>query len=254
MPWEPRGKLVSKLREHKPDYLMVHVDDADEPQRVNVPNVRNRAQRVLRTLGEITWTIVEFFDRKGGLLAKHIRGAEDEAPPGDVEHLAPSREVATSHAMLGVMLRAQESVLVRFTAMLEPLLNQVYRCHELVARRLDLTEKQYEHALKVNTSMADDLIRAQAQLVAAHVGAGGDEEGQAGGMITSMLPAFMRAALAPDDAAANDKGRGKRPRPHQRAKKKASAGGGPSTREAPAPASPSTPRPAPSGATAPRNA
>lgn len=245
MPWEPPHTLRSKLREHKAlDYLEVRTDDEDEPQRVNVPSHRNRAQKVLRVLSEISWTVIEFFDKKGGLLGRHVRGAEDEPPPGEVETLQPSTRTAEASTLLNIMLRAQEMVLSRFQGMLQPLLDNTYKLVDTSMRRLDLQERQYQYAQRENAKMHDSVVAAQMQLVraAANVASSDDDdEGMAGDVLTSMMPAFVRAALSKDDNAGDDKGRAqRRTRP---GKRKPSERADRPTKE----------RPAPNGASAPHS-
>lgn len=197
--------LLGKLREHRPDHLVVHVADEDEPTRVNCPNLRNWAQRVMRLLSELRWESIELVDKKGGLLAKHERGPMDEAPANDLESLPMSREVAATGGMLSLMLKAQDLALSRHMAVLGPMFDCLFKILDVSMRRLDLQEKQYEHALKANASLTNDLMRVHSQALVGSVAT--DDESLSGSMIEPMLPAILRAAMTPDGKRVGREGR-----------------------------------------------
>lgn len=193
MPWMPRSTLVGKLREHRPDHLVVFCADDEEPTRINCLTVRNWAQRALKTLAELRWERLELRDKKGGLLIKHERGPDDDPPPTELEGLAPTREVSSATGFLTLVLKAQDLVLQRHNATIQPVIDVLFKLVDVSMKRLDLSEKQYEHALKVNGQLTNDLMRAHA--AAARGNAAEEEESLSGGMVESLLPAIVESVM-----------------------------------------------------------
>ncbi|MGN6111192.1 MAG: hypothetical protein ACTHU0_39200 [Kofleriaceae bacterium] len=227
MPWMPRSTLVGKLREHRPDHLVVFCADDDEPTRINCLTVRNWAQRVMKTLAELRWDRLELRDKKGGLLVKHERGPEDDPPPTELEGLAPTREVSSATGFLSLVLKAQDLVLQRHNATIQPVIDVLFKLVDVSMRRLDLSEKQYEHALKVNGQLTNDLMRAHA---AAARGNAAEEESLSGGMVESLLPAIVESVMDRSDEPRQRERERERPRDRRDARKaNESAGAGPAS-------------------------
>lgn len=209
-PYTPRESLRGKLKHAKAsglDHVLAFVPSEDEPARITVTHNRQWMQRVLSTLAELAWESIELRDKKGGMLGRHNRGPEDEPPPGELESLAPSKAVAETHGMLQLMLRAQDLALTRMMATMGPVLETLFKLVDVSMKRLDLTEKQYEHAIKVNSRMADDLARATMRQLARTTSAGDDDEdSEAGNALAPMWPAIIQSMMSPED------GRDERPR------------------------------------------
>ena len=77
-------------------------------------------------------------------------------------------------------------------------------------RRLDLQDKQYEHAMQLNHSLSSDLVSAQLQqlqLVEGPAPVDGEGEPQpvshSDRALAAFLPAFLRAAMAGQGAPKN---------------------------------------------------
>ncbi len=201
--------LAWKLGHHKPDHLLVTVDTQDDPVRINMSLTRNARQRALKTLEDLNWSKVDLIDKKGGLMSSHARNVDDEPAPGDLEALLPSKMVAETTGHVTLILRAQDMVLQRHMATMGPVLDCLFKLIDVSMRRLDLVEKQYEHALRVNASMADDLVRSTLQL---QRGSDEEHEDNAGPMMASLLPAMVRAALSKDGDGDGDKRETEKPK------------------------------------------
>lgn len=195
--------LHEKLKEHKPTTLIAY-DQDDEQVKVNVPDVRNRHARALQALTDIPWVRVDLLDKKGGLLHRHLRCADDREPAGELEEIGRgvSSQLAGNLAQLvQVMLRAQEMVLIRHQQATQQILDAQNKILDTAVKRLEIQEVQYEHAMRLNHALSGDLVNAQlAQLQLAppeHV----DDEGNArpasmsDKALAAFLPAFMRAAM-----------------------------------------------------------
>lgn len=196
--------LYEKLKEHKP--AIVHAfDENDEKVVVNVSDVRQRHARVMSALKEVPWIRVDLLDKKGGLLHRHNRCADDrDNAAGELEDLGGGggstlrgAELAT---MLGLMLKAQEVALIRQQQGVQQLLDAQNRLMESMIRRQDAQDARHEQAMQMNHALSADLVNAQLsqlQLGPAPV----DENGEAkpasnsDRALAAFLPAFMRAAM-----------------------------------------------------------
>src|SRR3972149_1612074 len=171
--------LYEQLKEHKPAKLLA-VDVDGEEVRINVPDVRQKHARVMQAPKEIAWVRVALLDKKDGLLLRHQRCADDrDQPAGELEDIGPqTRTTAELSGLVSIMLRAQEAVLIRHQQAMQQVLDAQQKLVDATMRRLDLQEKQYEHAMHLNHSLSSDLVSAQLQqlqLGAAQV----DEDGNA---------------------------------------------------------------------------
>jgi len=209
--------LHEKLKEHKPG--IVHAfDEHDEKVIINVPEVKQRHARVMSALREVPWIRVDLLDKKGGLLHRHHRCADDRdnVSGGELEDLGNGTggtlrgaELAT---MLGLMLKAQEVALIRQQQGVQQLLDAQNRLMDSMMRRQDAQDQRHEQAMQMNHALSADLVNAQLgqlQLGPAPV----DENGEAkpasnsDRALAAFLPAFMRAAMdkKPDAIAKADK-------------------------------------------------
>ena len=212
--------LHEQLKEHKPAYL-VAVDSDGEEVKINVPDVRLKHARVMTALREIAWIRCDLFDKKGGLLYRHTRNADDrDVPAGDIEDLPyATKTSAELSGMVNIMLRAQETVLIRHQQATQQLLDAHMKLVDAAMRRLELLETQYEHAMKLNHALSGDLVNAQ--LSQLQLPAGTDEEGnprpESDRAMAAMLPAFMRAMLSdkPDTPKSAKNGVRKAPPPSE---------------------------------------
>ncbi|MGE5713772.1 MAG: hypothetical protein ACM32F_07835 [Betaproteobacteria bacterium] len=153
-------------------------------------------------LREIAWVRCDLFDKKGGLLYRHQRNADDrDAPAGELEELPPTRAAAELSGLVNIMLRAQETVLIRHQQAMQQVLDAQMRLVDAAMKRLELQEVQYEHAMKLNHALSGDLVNAQlAQLQLAGTGGGEDDAPQSDRAIAALLPAMMRAAFTKEPA------------------------------------------------------
>ncbi len=194
--------LYEQLREYKPA-MLIAVDGDGGEVKINVPDVRNKHARVMQALREVAWVRVDLLDKKGGLVYRHQRNADDrDVPAGELEDLPPTRAVAELTGLVSVMLRAQETVLVHHQRATNDSQQAMMRVVESSLRRLELQEAQIEHAMRLNWQLSQDLVNAQlAQLQLAPGPAPTDEDGNArprsDAAIDALMPALIRSALAP---------------------------------------------------------
>lgn len=191
--------LHEYLKEHKPSKLIA-IDSDGEETKINVPEVRNRHARVMTTLKEIAWVRVDMLDKKDGLVYRHQRNADDrDQPATDIEDLAHhSRSTAEQATLLSLMLRAQETVLIRHQQAMQQVLDATMKLVDTAMKRLELQEVQYEHAMRLNHSLSSDLVSAQLsqlQLAAPQVDEDGNARPESDRALASLIPMMMRAAL-----------------------------------------------------------
>jgi hypothetical protein len=159
-----RYSLSETLKFHKPWIVVAFDADGEELAKINVPDVRNKWARVLESLEGLEWAKCQLCDKKGGHLGFHHRTSDDRDPATELETLMPSKFTAETSAMVNIMLRAQDMALQRHERALEPLLNAHTRILDQSMKRLELIEKQYEHALSLNHHLSQELVNAQLAL------------------------------------------------------------------------------------------
>lgn len=193
--------LYEHLKEHKPAVVMAIDGDGSETK-INVADVRNKHARVMTALREIAWVRCDLLDKKGGLLYRHQRNADDrDAPAGELEDLPPTRAMAEVSGLVNIMLRAQEMVLVRHQQTTAGKDDALMRIVDSAMRRLELQEQQLEHAMRLNHQLSQDLVNAQlAQLqLSAPVPVDGDgnPRPRSDAAMDALMPSILKAAFAP---------------------------------------------------------
>jgi len=188
--------LYEKLREFKPAQLVAY-DQDDEQIKVNVPEVRQRHARVMAALQDVPWVRVDLLDKKGGLLHRHLRCADDRdgnSPAGELEDLGRgSRSSQDVAGLVAIMLRAQEAVLIRHQQATQQVLDSQMRLMDAAMRRLELQETQLAQSMNLNHALSSDLVNAQLALVQPRE----DEPAKASlsdQAMSTLLPMFLRAA------------------------------------------------------------
>jgi hypothetical protein len=196
--------LHEKLKEYKP--AIVHAyDDNDEKVTINVPDVRQRHARVLVALKEVAWIRCDLLDKKGGLLHRHNRCADDlDQPAGELEEIrSSSRTNAEMQGMLSIMLRAQEVALIRHQQGIQQILDANNRLLDSTLKRLEMQEAQLQQAMQMNHALSGDLVNAQLQQLQLISGPEVDDDGNqkpqtnSDRALQAFLPAFLRSAMEP---------------------------------------------------------
>jgi hypothetical protein len=189
--------LYEKLREHKPSQLVAY-DQDDEQIKVNVPEVRQRHARVMAALQDVPWVRVDLLDKKGGLLHRHLRCADDrngDSAAGELEDMGRvgSRGTAELAGLVSIMLRAQEAVLIRHQQATQQVLDSQMRLMDAAMRRLELQETQLAQSMQLNHALSGDLVNAQLALVQPQ-----QEDARPASLsdqaMSTLLPMFLRAA------------------------------------------------------------
>jgi len=194
--------LYEQLREHKPTSLIAVDGDGGETK-INVPeNHRQRWARVMLTLKELAWVRIDLLDKKGGLLYRHHRNADDrDAPAGELEELPTSRAIAEQAALLNIMLRGQEMVLARHQQATQGKDDAVMRIVEAAIRRNELTENKLQESMQLNHQLSADLVNlhlTQLQLQAPQADNG--DQPRSDRAVDALLPALMQGLLQRSEA------------------------------------------------------
>jgi hypothetical protein len=191
--------LYEKLKEFKPAQLVAY-DQDDEQIKVNVPEVRQRHARVMAALQDVPWVRVDLLDKKGGLLHRHLRCADDrngDSAAGELEDMGGrvggSRGTAELAGLVSIMLRAQEAVLIRHQQATQQVLDSQMKLMDAAMRRLELQETQLAQSMNLNHALSGDLVNAQLALVQPRE----DEPAKSSlsdQAMQTLLPMFLRAA------------------------------------------------------------
>ena len=196
--------IYEQLKEHRPSKL-VAVDADGESVTINVPEVRQRHARVLEALKGIPWTRVDLFDKKGGLLCRHQRNADDrDAAPTDLEDLQanPSTRIAELAALVSIMLRAQEVVLTSTQRQMQGVFDAQNRIMDAMLRRFDLQERQHQEAMELNHQLSADLVAAQlghlTTPTAQPLDADGNPRPESDRALSMIMPQIVRAMFSKD--------------------------------------------------------
>lgn len=196
--------IYEQLKEHKPAALLV-VDGDGDTTKINVPDVRNRHARVMVTLREIAWVRVDMLDKKGGLVYRHQRNADDrDAPAGEIEDMPTSRSIAEQAALLNIMLRGQEMVLARHAQATQGKDETLMRLCDSALRMYEGVSQRLEHAMAINHQLATDLVGAQLaqaqQLSAPQVDEDGNPRPESDRAMSALMPTLLRSMLERPEA------------------------------------------------------
>ena len=197
--------IYEHLREHKPALVLANDGDGTITK-INVPDVRNKFARVMIALRELAWVSCDLLDKKGGLLYRHQRNSDDrDQPAGELEDMPQTRAMAEVSGLLNIMLRAQETVLIRHQQAMQQVLDAQMRILDTAMKRLELQELQYEQAMRLNHALSSDLVNAQLNQL--QLPAPTDEEGnprpQSDRAIEALLPRIIASAVGGGDAPKN---------------------------------------------------
>jgi hypothetical protein len=188
--------LLTKLKQYRPSVLVAH-DQDDEQLRINVPDVRKKWERVLGALDEVNWVRVDMLDKKGGHLHRHMRSIDDTAPT-ELDELVRGSNSAIAPQLaplVQIMLKAQEVAVSRHQQGQQQLLDATYKMIETISRRLDLQEKQYEHALQLNHSLSVELMQSQLAAMMPDQNDENDGRPHSDAMIGALMPRLLGAAF-----------------------------------------------------------
>lgn len=195
--------LYEKLREHKPSKLVAFTEDEDERIEVNVPDVRQGKARAMAALAEVPWIRVDLLDKKGGLLHRHNRCADDrDAPAGELEelrsHTARTAELA---GLLSIVVKAQDTAVIRHQQGIDQLLQRQNELTATLMRQLEFQSTAHREAMQMNHALSADLVNAQLQQLQLVAPPAVDEDGEqkpasnSDRALAAFMPAFMRAAF-----------------------------------------------------------
>ena len=158
-PTEP----IASLQRLKKDLarIRVFIDGGDE-KIIAVPNVRQRWQRITRTLDQLVWLKLEAENADGDVLA--ILENEDlpdpESEAGELEDI--SGDLANASTTLQQLVAAQEMVLRRHEKMSEITFAALTKVTEILSDQLGVQNEQYLEALGQTQTYAS--MAAEAEL------------------------------------------------------------------------------------------
>lgn len=173
-------QLLATLKRVVPEKLVATVGDKERD--IAVPNVRKRWDRVMSTLSGIAWTKLELQNKAGALL--HI--VENTEAAGDLVAL-PSGRTEELHALLGVVMRAQEMAFKYRDAEVQSLL----RAQGEVLREVTASVKALSQLQQEQLSAMRELGDIEREQVEASV-ASGDQMKQ----LLEALPTLLQALPA----------------------------------------------------------
>jgi hypothetical protein len=179
-----RDAVVAALKRFRPLKVRAVFAEGD-PRDVAVPMRRRRWEAVADTLEALpSWVRVEMMDKAGALL-----GAIEA--DGDATTEKRDKLAAREHAMLDVMLRAQEMALKRQNEAMAAMLNGYTSLANLALARLSSLERSYASAL--------DMMHAAAQRLEPRAA---DDEGPLDELARDVLKS---SGLLPERKAVNGK-------------------------------------------------
>jgi hypothetical protein len=176
---------------------LIAVDGDGEEVKITVTEARNKWARVMLALRELAWVRCDVFNKKGGLVFRHQRNADDrDAPAGDLEELPPTRAMAEMAGMMNIMLRGQEMVLSRHQQTVAGKDDALMKLVELTLKRFETQEERLEQSMQLNHQLSADLVQAQLaqlQLVAPpSTDSDGNERPHSDRAIDAMVPSILR--------------------------------------------------------------
>lgn len=192
--------LLTKLRQHRPAIVIAY-DQDDEATTIHVPDVRKKWERVMGALDDLHWMRIDMQNKKGGHLHRHMRTVDDTSAQ-ELDTLASNSQATIAPQLaplVTIMLRAQEVAVSRHQQGTQQLLDAVHKMLESFSRRLDLQERQYEHAMAMNHQLTTELIEQQLQQ-AAEGEAQQQQQTQrphSDSVMAALMPRLLTAALTP---------------------------------------------------------
>lgn len=180
----------------KPSWLVAYDGDGGDVK-ISITEARNKWARVMLALREVAWQRVDVFDKKGGLVFRHQRNADDrDMPAGELEELPPTRAMAEMSGMMNIMLRGQEMVLSRHHQTVAAKDEALMKLVELTLKRFETQEERLEQSMQLNHQLSADLVNAQLaqlQLVAPpSQDADGNERPHSDRAVDAMMPGILR--------------------------------------------------------------
>lgn len=207
--------IAAVLKEHRGEmsWIVAYGED-DEATKIAAPDVRQRVQRMMRTLSEIKWSRVELFNRKGEVVHIHKRCPDDETPATELEDLAAGAHVTGQSAQVSGLLavsvhwvlRAQETALLRQQSGMQVVLDAQTRLIDATMRRFDLMDQQNAELTRANHQLSAALVQTQLETLRrmkAEREATDENGSESGKVLEGMLPDILKAALSKTDEKPN---------------------------------------------------
>jgi len=199
-----RNSLHEQLVEHCPAKVIV-MQPEGEPVIINVPDSRKRHAHVLTALQGVPWTRADLLDRRGGLLCRHERTADDR-DIGDTDDLPIVQTGRVSElggliaVILPALLRAQETVLTATQRQFQGLFEAQAKMTETVLKRFDLQERQLQNAMALNHRLSSDLVAVQLGQLQVSAEADGEAQPESDRALSALFPAMLRALMTKEAA------------------------------------------------------
>ena len=175
------------LGKERPDYVLLALE-GDETARVAVPNVKRWKPRLAKLLGSYPWRHVTPVNAKGDVVGPRVDNPdtfEEDEQAGELEdlELAPSAH-ASFAGLLQLMLKAQDTALVRQKQAYDSVLTNNQKLLEVIASRLENLEKQRMNDISSIASLHRQLVESSAG------------EGDSDAEVMSLVQAALQAQAA----------------------------------------------------------
>jgi hypothetical protein len=191
---------------HPLDHVKVYTsDDEGEPAKLSVSKHRQRAQKLCALVNQYTWTVVEMFDAKGGMLDRHQRSAYDEPNALDLEDISNPNSTGSARAAevssyVALNLRSIDTVLQHMHRFQAPLYDSLVKLNEIVfSRNLMLSENLESEQRRTQRAMVDQIAAMRDAAMQAVKAAGIDDGERSDKLVEHLLPAVVQAMFTPKE-------------------------------------------------------
>lgn len=223
-----------KLQRGAVHELVPYDEDGQVIRKITVPDIHNRHVKAMEALDTIPWETVDLLDKKGNLLKRHKRNADDRMPAGDLEELAMGPKLAEFSGLLSLMLKAQDVALSRQSQGQHELLHAHVNLLDRVSQRLETAEQRNAKEAALNYKLMGELLQAQfseqpEQLVLPSGEGEGEGDGQTmtGRMLDTMMPKLIMQWLSDKKTEkTNDSKPDSKPEPERKGPKSAAVKNG----------------------------
>lgn len=155
---------IASLKRLKKDLARIRVflDGGDE-KLIAVPDVRQRWQRITRTLDQLDWLKLEAENADGDVLAilDNQELPDPDRTAGDLEDISGNALQLGEHTQLAQLLKAQEMVIMRFESMASRTFDAQNKVIAILSEQLGVQNENYMEALAATQHYAAAAAEAE---------------------------------------------------------------------------------------------